>query len=155
MRVVSFKGFAQVDTNTAWAAPIKRFADQLREARAADSLPPWLRTMDEMRQRATHEVQQPPSSFAHLFDPDLERLTSDVVTDDSVEDVKPIKPAKRTRKRKPTLAGVARQAARAGIPVAGYEVRSDGSIKIITGKPVLGGEIEMDDTTPIDRSEWN
>ena len=28
----------------------------------------------------------------------------------------------RTRKRKPTLAGVARQAAKAGIPVAGYEV---------------------------------
>ena len=33
---------------------------------------------------------------------------------------------KRTRKRKPTLAGVARQAARAGIEVAGYEVQ-DGS----------------------------
>ena len=32
MRVVSFKGFAHVDTNTAWAAPIKRFADQLRES---------------------------------------------------------------------------------------------------------------------------
>ena len=157
MRVVSFKGFAHVDTNTAWAAPIKRFADQLREARAADPLPPLLRTMDELRQRATGEAQQPPSSFAHPFDPDLERrLTSDdVVTDDSVEDVKPVKPAKRTRKRKPTLAGVARQAAKAGIPVAGYEVRSDGSIKIITGKPVRGGEIEMDDTTSPDRSEWN
>jgi hypothetical protein len=155
MRVVSLKGFAQVDTNTAWAAPIKRFADQLREARAADPLPPLLRTTDEMRQRATHEAQQQPSSFAHLFDPDLERLISDVVTDDGVEDVKPVQPAKRTRKRKPTLAGVARQAAKAGIPVAGYEVRSDGSIKIITGKPVLGGEIEMDDTTFIDRSEWN
>jgi hypothetical protein len=69
--------------------------------------------------------------------------------------VKPVKPASRTRKRKPTLAGVARQAAKAGIPVAGYEVRPDGSIKIITGKPVRSGEIEMDDTTAIDRSEWN
>ena len=85
----------------------------------------------------------------------MQRLTStDVVTDDGVEDVKPVKPAKRTRKRKPTLAGVARQAAKAGIPVAGYEVRSDGSIKIITGKPVRR-QIDMDDTTPIDRSEWN
>ena len=60
----------------------------------------------------------------------------------------------RTRKRKPTLAGVARQAARAGIPVAGYEVQ-DGSIKVITGKPVGASEIDNDDTTsPEDRSEW-
>lgn len=156
MRIVGFKDFAQVDTHSAWAAPIKRFADQLREARAAGPLPPLLRIVDEMRQRTAPEAQQPPSSFAHLFNPDLERrLTSDVVTDDSVEGVKPIKPAKRTRKRKPTLAGVARQVAKAGIPVAGYEVQSDGSIKIIIGKPLRGGEIEMDDTTPIDRSEWN
>ena len=53
MRVVSFKGFAQVDTNTAWAAPIKRFADQLREARTTNPTSSLLRTMDEMRQRAT------------------------------------------------------------------------------------------------------
>jgi len=107
--------------------------------------------MDEMRLRASGEAQNPPPWFAHPFDPDLRRLTStDVVTDDSVEDVKPVKPASRTRKRKPTLAGVARQAAKAGIPVAGYEVRPDGS-----SKPVRGGEIEMDDTTAIDRSEWN
>ena len=46
----------------------------------------------------------------------------------------PPKPT-RPRKRKPTLARVARQAAKAGIPVAGYEVRVDGSIKVITGKP--------------------
>jgi hypothetical protein len=156
MRIVGFKGFAQVETNTASAAAMRRFADQLRHARATNPTSSLLRTMDELRQRATGEAQQPPSSFAHLFDPDLERrLTSDVVTNDSVEDVKPVKPAKQTRKRKPTLAGVARQAANAGIPVAGYEVRSDGSIRIITGKPVRGGEIEMDDTTPIDPSEWN
>ena len=82
---------------------------------------------------------------------DLERrLTStDIVSGDSAE------PVKRTRKRKPTLAGVARQAAKAGFPVAGYEVRPDGTIKIITGKPVGGGEIEMDDTASPDRSEWN
>ena len=152
MRVVSFKGFAQVDTNTAWAAPIKRFADQLREARAADPLPPLLRTMDELRRRATGEAQQPPSSFAHPFDPDLERrLTSDVVTDDSVEDVKPVKPAKRTRQRKPSLAAVARQAAKAGVEVARYDFRPDGTISIVTGKPV--GDIETDDTTP--DPKWN
>ena len=155
MRVVSFKGFAQVDTNTATAVAVKRFADQLREARASAPLPPLLRTMDELRQRATGEARQPPSSFAHRFDPDLDRrLTSDVVIDDSVEDVKPVKPAKRTRKRKPTLAGVARQAAKAGIPVAGYEVRLDGTIGVVVGKPV-GSGIDMDDTASPDRSAWN
>ena len=61
----------------------------------------------------------------------------------------------RTRKRKPTLAGVARQAAKVGIPVARYDFRPDGTISIVTGKPGPGGDIEMDDTTPIDRSEWN
>ena len=54
------KDFALVvDTNTAWAAPIKRFADQLREARAADPSPPLLRMMDEMRQRTTGQAQPP------------------------------------------------------------------------------------------------
>jgi hypothetical protein len=150
------KDFAHVDTNIAPAVAMKQFADQLRRARATNSRSLLLRTMVEMRLRATGEAQHPPSWFAHPFDPDLRRLTStDVVTDDNVEDVKPVKPASRARKRKPTLAGVARQAAKAGIPVAGYEVRPDGSIKIITGKLVRGDEIEMDDTTAIDRSEWN
>ena len=151
MRIAGFKSFPQVDTNTAWAAPIKRFADQLREARAAEALPPLLRTMDEMRQRATHEAQQ----SSPQYDPEPEqRLTSAVgVTDDGVEGVKAVKPAKRTRKRKPTLAGVARQAAKAGVEVAGYEVRPDGTIKVLTGKPV--GAIDMDDTASPDRSEWN
>jgi hypothetical protein len=154
MRIVGFKGLAQVvDNNTAWAAPIKRFENQLREARVADPLPPLLRMMDEIRQRATHDAQQPSSS---QHDSELVQLMStDVVTDDGVEDVKPVKPAKRTRKRKPTLAAVARQVGKAGIPVTGYEVRSDGSIRIITSKSKLSGEIEMDDTTPIDQSEWN
>ena len=66
--------------------------------------------------------------------------------------MKPVKPAKRTRKRKPTLAAVARQAAKAGVEVAGYEVRPDGTIKVITGKPV--GAIDIDTASP-DRSEWN
>jgi hypothetical protein len=61
----------------------------------------------------------------------------------------------RTRKRKPTLAGVARQATKAGISVAGYEVRPDGTIKVITGKPVGGSDIEMDDTTASPDPKWN
>jgi hypothetical protein len=41
---------------------------------------------------------------------------------------------KRPRKR-PTLAGVAKQAAKAGIDVARYEVAPDGTITIVIGKP--------------------
>ena len=57
------------------------------------------------------------------------------------------------RKRKPTLASVSRQARTAGIEVAAYEVRPDGTIKVIIGKPTVVSD--GDDTTPIDRSEWN
>jgi hypothetical protein len=42
---------------------------------------------------------------------------------------------KRTRKRKPTLASVARQAAKAGVEVARYVFRPDGTIGVVTGKP--------------------
>jgi len=42
-------------------------------------------------------------------------------------------PARR-RQRKPTLAGVAKQAAKAGIEVARYEVDADGKIIIVPGK---------------------
>ena len=41
---------------------------------------------------------------------------------------------KRIRNRKPTLASVAKQAAKAGIEVARYEVDATGKIIIITGK---------------------
>ena len=94
MRIVGFQDFAHVDTNIAPAVAMKQFADQLRRARATNPRSLLLRTMDEMRLRATGEAQHPPSRFAHPFDPDLQRrLTStDVVTDDSVEDVKPVKP---------------------------------------------------------------
>jgi hypothetical protein len=51
--------------------------------------------------------------------------------------------------------GVARQATKAGISVAGYEVRPDGTIKVITGKPVGGSDIEMDDTTASPDPKWN
>ena len=98
------------------------------------------------RLRAANPV---PPSYDHLFDSDLLRRlkTTDIVIGDGGEDAEPVK---RTRKRKPTLAGVARQAAKAGIDVAGYEVRPDGTIKVITGKP-------NEATTPDnnDSNEWD
>jgi tRNA1(Val) A37 N6-methylase TrmN6 len=41
---------------------------------------------------------------------------------------------KRRRPRKPTLASVAKQASKAALEVAGYIVKPDGSIVIVTGK---------------------
>jgi hypothetical protein len=37
--------------------------------------------------------------------------------------------------RKPTLASVAKQANKAAIPVARYEVKPDGTVVVMTGKP--------------------
>jgi hypothetical protein len=53
---------------------------------------------------------------------------------------------KRTRKRRPTLTGVARQAERAGIEVARYEVRPDG-INIVPGKPAAASVNDNDTAT--------
>ena len=75
--------------------------------------------------------------------------TTDVVIEDDSEDAEPVEPVKRTRKRKPTLAGVARQAAKAGIEVAGYEVGPTARSCVVTGKPV-GSDIDMDDTASPD-----
>jgi hypothetical protein len=48
-------------------------------------------------------------------------------------------PIRRRRKargaRKPTLVSIAKQAAKAGIEVARYEIDPDGKIIIVTGKP--------------------
>jgi hypothetical protein len=45
-------------------------------------------------------------------------------------------PARRPRKpRKPTLASVAEQANKAALAVARYEVKPDGTVVIVTGKP--------------------
>jgi len=61
--------------------------------------------------RARHRQDAPPSSFDHLHDPGLlQRLTPrDAVIDDSGEDAEAVT---RTRRRRPTLASVARQASR-------------------------------------------
>jgi hypothetical protein len=132
----------------------RQFADQLRRARATNPRSLLLRTMDEMRQVATGEAQQPPSWFAHPFDPDLQRrLTStDVVTDDSVEDVKPVKPAKRTRKRKPTLqvsrGRRRRQAFQLPVTRSGQMARSKSSIQRKDITDALAGK------TPIMQKVW-
>lgn len=46
-----------------------------------------------------------------------------------------VSPAPQRRKRRPTLVSVAKQASKAGIDVARYEIDVDGRISIVTGKP--------------------
>ena len=58
---------------------------------------------------------------------------------------------KPTRQRKPSLTSVIRQAAKAGVEIAGYEVRPDGTIGVIVGKPV--GDVEIDGTSS--DPKWN
>ena len=154
------------DSETVPAA-ITRLVDQLLAARAARPPSQLKRMMDDpslyrrMRDEARQRAQSSPVSSDqpsrlrlghHLCrEPDGEvRWVANKFEDDA----EPVEPVKRTRKRKPTLAGVARQVAKAGIEVAGYEMRPDGSIKIITGKPADTTSTD-DDTTSPDRSEWN
>ena len=67
--------------------------------------------------------------------------------------------SKPRRTRKPSVARVIQ---RAGVEIAGCEINPrDGTVRVIAGSPVnspvapptSGSDIE--DTTPIDRSEWN
>jgi len=53
------------------------------------------------------------------------------------------KPARRRRERKPTLASVAKQASKAGIEVARYEVEPDGKIVLVTGKPGMDNAADV------------
>jgi hypothetical protein len=68
----------------------------------------------------------------------LQRAYSDLLlrlkADPLAADPAPLKP-KRLRKRKPSLVSVAKQAAKAGLEVARYEVDPDGKIIVVTGKP--------------------
>ena len=59
-------------------------------------------------------------------------MPSDIVVGD-VQDTEPTERVK--RKRRPTLSGIARQAKRAGIEVARFDFRPDGTISFATGKP--------------------
>jgi hypothetical protein len=59
---------------------------------------------------------------------------------------------KRVRNRKPTLASVAKEAAKAGVVVARYEVDANGKIIVITGKPVApditnGTDVNIEETS--------
>jgi hypothetical protein len=50
-------------------------------------------------------------------------------------------PAKIRRSRKPTLVSVAKEASKAAIEVKQYEVRPDGTIVVVTGKPDVEANI--------------
>jgi hypothetical protein len=59
---------------------------------------------------------------------------------------------KRVRNRKPTLASVAKHAAKAGIDVVRYEVDANGKIIVITGKSVApdmtnGTDVNIEETS--------
>ena len=62
--------------------------------------------------------------------------------------------SKPRRTRKPSVARVIQQMKRAGVEIAGCEINPrDGTVKVIAGKPVDGGNTDIDKTA-IDRSEW-
>jgi hypothetical protein len=56
--------------------------------------------------------------------------------------------ARRTRTRKPTLVSVARQASKAGLDVARYEVKPDGTVVVVTGKGEQSTINEWDEVLP-------
>jgi hypothetical protein len=58
---------------------------------------------------------------------------------------KPPRPARKPRK--PTLVSVAKQASKAAIPVARYEVKPDGTVVVVTGTPEPAAS---DDPWPLD-----
>jgi hypothetical protein len=61
-------------------------------------------------------------------------------------------PSRRKRVRKPTLAGVAKQATRAGLEISKYEVSPDGKIGIVLGKPADATSLSQ---PHVDASEWD
>jgi hypothetical protein len=138
---------------------LKRFADELRARRAAE--PNSMQWMDDpVLDRQAALAQTARLRFPHLFDPDYaQRLWRQMGGDDvpmldtGGEDTEPIK---RTRKRRPTLASVKRQAETARLDVAAYEFRPDGTIIAVVGsKPnAITANGEHDDVTPEDREQW-
>ena len=60
--------------------------------------------------------------------------------------------ASRGRTRKPSVARVIQQMKRAGVEIAGCEINPrDGTVRVIAAQPTD----DIEDTTPIDRGEWN
>ena len=96
---------------------------------------------------------RPKPDLSHLDDPGLWARIG--LTDDVAGESEVAEPAKAKRKRihKPTLASVAKQALKAGLEVARYDIDpATGKISIIPGKP----EPATTMTVPqIDASEWN
>lgn len=95
-----------------------------------------------------------------LYDPNLlERWTDhcrtqtaglEVGYDPIDEDAEPVEPVKR-RNRKLTLAGITKQAAKAGLTVVRVDFDQDGKVAgIVTGKQPI-----EDDATPEQRSRWH
>jgi hypothetical protein len=84
-------------------------------------------------------ISTPPVTFAPEVEATLRRLREEEVrrlrAADAAADAAAEKPARERRQRKPTLASIAKQASKAGIEVARYEVAPDGKIIVVTGKP--------------------
>lgn len=60
--------------------------------------------------------------------------------------------SKPRRTRKPSVARVIQQMKRAGVEIAGCEINPrDGTVRVIAAQPTD----DIEDTTPIDRGEWN
>lgn len=92
----------------------------------------------------------PPERDMGYIDDVIDRMIGEAANVSSTlhleADAPPPKP-KRRRTRKPSLISVAKQAAKAGLEVARYEVDTDGKISVVTGKP----EIASNDTP----NEWD
>ena len=76
----------------------------------------------------------------------VRRLAADPLASGD-EVARPEAQPKRRRIRKPSLVSVAKQAAKAGLEVARYEVDPDGKIIVVTGKP--------DVPKPDNENEWD
>lgn len=86
-------------------------------------------------------ARKAPIVTADELDARLDRIQARWAAERPVEDAgEADRPATR-RKRKLTLISVAKQAAKAGLEVARYEIDPDGRISIVTGKPVVADGI--------------
>ena len=84
------------------------------------------------RLRAANPV---PPSFAHVLNLDVDALAQLIADPDvDVGDVKSVEPTKR-RKRRPTIASVTRQAARANVSIAHVDLDADGYVtRVVFGR---------------------
>jgi hypothetical protein len=64
-----------------------------------------------------------------------------------------IESTRKRRVRKPTLANVLREAKRAGVRVASFEVAPDGRITVVPGQP--NAVLDVADNVPGDANPWD